>query len=77
MNCWLKSDIFLACHVESFETYRHPLELPAVEELSSLLQCVTINSQLSMMKDENDHPSPTIGREQLIGKFVALQHHAK
>ena len=77
VNCWLKADIFPACHVESFETYRRPLELPAVEELCSLLQCVTINSQLSMMKDENDHHSPTIGREQLIGKFVALQHQAQ
>ena len=46
VNCWLKVDILPACHVESFETYRRPLELPAVEELSSLLQHVTINSQL-------------------------------
>ena len=30
-----------------------------------------------MMKDENDHHSPNIGREQLIGKFVALQHQAQ
>ena len=62
VNCWLKGDILPACHVESFETYRRPLELPAVEELSSLLQHVTINNQLSR-QDENDHPSPTIGRE--------------
>ena len=33
VNCWLKADIFPACHVESFETDRRPLELPAVEEL--------------------------------------------
>ena len=72
VNCWLKVDTLPACHVESFETYRRPLELPAVEELSSLLQHVTINSQLSI-QDENDHPLPTIGREQLIGEFVALQ----
>ena len=59
-----------------FETYRCPLELPSVEELSSLLQRVTINSQLSI-QDENDYPSPTIGREQLIGEFVALQNQAQ
>ena len=35
VNCWLKADIFPACHVESFETYRRPLELQAVEEVSS------------------------------------------
>ena len=73
VNCWLKADIFPACHVECFETYRHPLELPAVEEL---LQHMTINSQVSI-QDENDHPSPTIGREQLIGEFVALRHQAQ
>ena len=61
VNCWLKVDILPACHVESFESYRRPLEIPAVEELSSLLQHVTI-SQLPI-QDENDHPSPTIGRE--------------
>ena len=33
VNCWLKADILPACHVESFETYRRPLELPAVDEL--------------------------------------------
>ena len=69
MNCWLKADIFPACHVESFETYLHPLELPAVEELSSLLQHVTINSQLSI-QDGNDQPSPTSGREQLIESLL-------
>ena len=37
VNCWLKADILPACHVESFEAYRRPLELPTVEELSSLL----------------------------------------
>ena len=40
-----------------------------------MLQHVTINSQLSR-EDENDRSSPTIGREQLIGEFVALQHQA-
>ena len=72
----VESDILPACHVESFETYRRPLDLQAVEEVSSLLQHMTINSQLSI-QDENDHPSPTIGREQLIGEFVALQHQAQ
>ena len=42
VNFWLKADILLACHVESFETYHRPLELPAVEELSSLLQHVRL-----------------------------------
>ena len=37
---------------------------------------MTINSQLSI-HDENDRPSPTIGREQLIGEFVARQHQAQ
>ena len=58
---------FMSCR--KFETYRRTLELPTVEEFSRLLQHVTINSQLSI-QDENDHPSPTIGREQLIGEFV-------
>ena len=51
VNCWLKADILPSCQVESFETYRRPLELPAVEELSSLLQHVTINSQLSIQDE--------------------------
>ena len=76
VNCWLKADILPVCHVENFETYRRPLDLPAVEELSSLLQHVTINSQLST-QDENDHPPPAIGREQLIGKLVALKDQAQ
>ena len=29
------------------------------------------------MQDENDNPSRTIGREQLIGEFVGLQHQAQ
>ena len=74
MNCWLKVDIFPACHVKSFETYRRPLELPAVEE--QFVAACDCYSQLSIQV-ENDYPSPTIGREQLIGEFVALQHQTQ
>ena len=76
VNCWLKADTLSACQVESFETYHHPLDLPGVEELSSLLQHVSINSQLST-QDENNCPPHTIGREQLIGQLVALQYQAQ
>ena len=76
VNCWLKADILPACQVESFETCRRPFDLPGVEELSSLLQHVSINSQLST-QDENNCLPPTIGREQLIGQLIALQDQAQ
>ena len=76
LNCWLKADILPTCHVEGLETYRRPLSLPAVEELSSLLQHATISSQPSS-QDDNDQPPPAIGREHFIGEFVALQWQAK
>ncbi len=76
VNCWLKANILPACQVESFETYRRPLDLPGVEELTSLLQNVTIKSQLST-QDESNSPPPTIEREQLIGQLVALQDQAQ
>ena len=56
--------------------FHRPLDLPGVEELSSLLQHVSINSQLST-QDENNCPPPTIGREQLIGQLIALQDQAQ
>ncbi len=76
VNFWLKANILPACQVESFETYRRPLDLPGVEELTSLLQNVTIKCQLST-QDESNSPPPTIEREQLIGQLVALQDQAQ
>ena len=76
LNCWLKADILPTCHAESLQTYRRPLTLPAVEELSSLLQLASLSSQASS-QDGNDQPPPAIEREHLIGEFIALQWQAE
>ena len=73
LNCWLKADILPKCHVESFEAYRRPLNPPTVDELSSLLQHATIDSQPSSL-DEDDQP--TIGGQHLIGELAALHWQA-
>ena len=76
LNCWLKADILPTCHAESLQTYCRPLSLPAVEELSRLLQLATLSSQASS-QDGNDQPPPAIEREHLIGEFIALQWQAE